>query len=186
MHVIRGQWIPPSSNFSSCLVFVAWFRTHLSSVILFCIRAHHAGGALCVLLVSKLCVAAHYRGFLVLQICSQFLVPPLRIFLQKPQKQVGMSMTMMKRRIFNHFWTQLGLCVEDPVYATEPRVLNEFCDAMEFVAYGEEQCKLLGIEDDAEKVDFLFQALVGKAWSWYAMLPTHVRSSWLEFEERCL
>lgn len=85
---------------------------------------------------------------------------------------------MTKRKLINDFWTRLGLCAEDPVYTKEAHIFNEFCDATQFVVYGEQQCKQLGIEDDARMADFLFQAFVGEAWSWYVALPTHVQTSW--------
>lgn len=62
----------------------------------------------------------------------------------------------------NEFWVRLGLCVEDPVYSMEPRLLNEFGDTWEFVVYGTERYERLGIEDDAEMAVFLFQAFDGK------------------------
>ena len=91
-------------------------------------------------------------------------------------------MKMMKRKVINDFWTRLGLCVEDPEYTTEPRIFNELCDATKFMVYCEEQCKKLGIKDDARMANFLFQDFVGEAWSWYAALPIHVQTSWFALE----
>ena len=37
-------------------------------------------------------------------------------------------------------------------------LLMVFGNISEFIHYGEERCKWLGIQDDADVVDFLFQA----------------------------
>ena len=80
--------------------------------------------------------------------------------------------------MMNEFWTFLGLSVDDLVYTQAPKYLCELGDATEFIEYGEEQCIQLGIEDDAEMADFLFQAFEGKVRSWYMSLPEDVRTSW--------
>ena len=56
----------------------------------------------------------------------------------------------------------MGLSVDDLVYTQAPKYLCELGDAIEFIGYGEEQCRQLGIKDDAEIADFLFQAFEGK------------------------
>lgn len=64
------------------------------------------------------------------------------------------------------------------MYTAEPRSLNEYGDSWEFVVYGEERCAELGIEDDAEMADFLFQAFDGEVMIWYKQLPEQVQTSW--------
>ena len=64
----------------------------------------------------------------------------------------------MKMKVMNEFWTQLGFCAKDLVFTDEGRSFNGFDDVSKFIAYGKECCKWLGIQDDADVADFLFQA----------------------------
>ena len=81
-------------------------------------------------------------------------------------------------KVMNEFWTQLGFCAKDLVFTDEGRSFNGFGDVSEFIAYGEERCKWLGIQDDADVADFLFQAFEGEVQTWYSCLPPHVQGSW--------
>ena len=85
-------------------------------------------------------------------------------------------------KIMNDFWTLLGLCTDDLMYTQEPKSVCEICDVAEFISYGEERCKQLGIEDDEEMADFLIQAFDGDIHTWYLTLPKQVQSSWFHLK----
>ena len=78
----------------------------------------------------------------------------------------------------NDIWIQLGFCAKDLVFTDEVRYFNGFGDVSEFIEYSEERCKWLGIQDDADVADFLFQAFEGEVQTWYSCLLPHVQGSW--------
>lgn len=63
----------------------------------------------------------------------------------------------------------------DLVFTQEPKLLCELGDPLEFIEYGESRCRQLGIIDDVEAAEFLFQAFDGEVRLWYLSLP---ESSW--------
>ena len=81
-------------------------------------------------------------------------------------------------RAINAFWIQLGFCTKDLVFTYEVCSFNGFDDVLEFINYGEERCKWLGIQDDADVADFLFQDFECEVQTWYSCLPPHVQGSW--------
>ena len=58
-------------------------------------------------------------------------------------------------KIMNEFWTLLRLFAVEIMYTQEPKSVCEVCDVVEFISYGEERCKQLGIHDDEEMEGFL-------------------------------
>ena len=89
------------------------------------------------------------------------------------------------RRI-NEFWSRLGICADDVIFIQESKPMCEFGEAIEFIAYGEERCKKLGIEDDEEIAGFLFQDFDGDVKLWNVSLPIDVQPSWYHLKHALL
>ena len=81
-------------------------------------------------------------------------------------------------KMMNAFWTHLDVCASAFVFTHESKSLCELGDPLEFIKYGEERCKKLGIEDDEEVAIFLCQAFQGDVRAWYDSLTKSVHTNW--------
>lgn len=62
----------------------------------------------------------------------------------------------------NAFWHFVDLEAEDVVFVDTPQYFNGYGDVTEFVAYGEDRCWKMGLDDDEGRASFLAQALDGE------------------------
>ena len=79
----------------------------------------------------------------------------------------------------NVFWHFADLEAKDAVFVDTPHYFNVYGDVTEFIAYGENRCLNIGLDDDEDMASFLAQALDGEVKAWFDMLPVYVQSSWM-------